>query len=213
MSQMIIHMDLEQGTESWRRIRAGLPTASMFSAVLAKGEGKTRRSYMCRLASEIITGEPAETYKSADMDRGNQMEAEARDFYVFSTDAELKRVGFITNGPKGCSPDSLIGTDGMLEIKTQRGDLLIETLIKNEFPSEHKAQCQGALWVAERDWIDIAIYWPKMPLFVKRATRDDVYIKTLSDAIDRFNDELQQTVARIRQFGREREPVNMLAGG
>lgn len=210
---MIIHDDVEQGTETWRKLRCGLATASMFSAILAKGEGKTRRSYMCRLASEIITGEPAETYKSADMERGNQMEAEARDFYAFSTDVELRRVGFITNGPKGCSPDSLIGSNKMLEIKTQRGDLLIETLLKNEFPSEHRAQCQGNLWVAEREEIDIAIFWPKMPMFVKTATRDDVYIRTLSDAVDKFNDELQETVARIRRFGMEREPVNMLAGG
>lgn len=213
MSQMIIYPELEQGTEEWRRTRSGIPTASMFSAVLAKGEGKTRRSYMCRLAGEIITGEPAETYKSADMERGNQMEAEARDFYSFSTDAELQRIGFIVNGRKGCSPDSLIGSDGMLEIKTQRADLLIETLIKNEFPSEHKAQCQGALWVAEREWIDLAVYWPKMPTFVKRATRDDLYIRQLSDAVDRFNDELAETVTRIRRFGCAQEPVNMLAGG
>ena len=62
-------------------------------------------------------------------------------------------------------------------------------------------QCQGALWIAEREWIDIGCYWPKLPLFVKRAYRDEDYIRTLADAVDRFNDELGETVERIRRYG------------
>jgi hypothetical protein len=83
---------------------------------------------------------------------------------------------------------------------------MIETILADKFPAEHKAQCQGALWVAEREWIDIAIYWPGMPLFVKRATRDDVYIKTLSDEVDRFNEELTGIVAAIRRYGKPEAP-------
>jgi hypothetical protein len=96
----------------------------------------------------------------------------------------------------------------MLEIKTKLPHLMIECILKDEFPAEHKAQCQGALWVAEREWIDIAVYWPKMPLFVKRATRDEDYIKKLSDAVDAFNDELDAVVERIRLYG---EPLEAAA--
>lgn len=209
--------DCEQGTTEWFAARLGIPTASEFHTVLAKGKDGgasiTRRTYMLKLAGEIITGEQMDSYSNDHMRRGQVMEDEARDLYSFMADAEPHRVGFIVNGPKGCSPDSLLGADGMLEVKTKFPHLLAECVLRDNFPPEHKAQCQGALWVAERDWIDIAIYWPKMPLFVKRATRDDLYIKTLSDAIDRFNDELQETVLRIRKYGRAQEPVNMLAGG
>ncbi|MCC6776685.1 MAG: YqaJ viral recombinase family protein [Hyphomicrobiales bacterium] len=200
---MIQIHNVEQNSTDWLKLRCGLPTASMFGAILAKGEGKTRRSYLNRLAAEIVTGEPTETYTNQFMERGRVMEDEARDLYAFMYDVDPMRVGFISNGRKGCSPDSLIGDDGALEIKTQRGDLLVETLLKDEFPSEHKAQCQGVLWVAKREWIDIAIFWPKMPLFIKRATRDEAYIVKLASEVNRFNEELQYLVEKIRRYGRQ----------
>lgn len=194
-------LDIEQGTPEWFAARAGVPTASMFATVLAKGEGKTRRTYMMKLAGELLTGEPMENYSNGYMERGKEMEDEARDLYAFRQDVEPQQVGFIRNGAKGCSPDSLIGNDGMVEIKTKAPHLLIEVLLKGEFPPEHKAQCQGQLWVAEREWVDLAVYYRKMPLFIRRATRDEEYIKTLSDAVDRFNDELAATVESIRSYG------------
>lgn len=194
-----IFEDLQQNSPEWRQIRCGLPTASEFSSILAKGEGKTRRSYMLRLAGEILTDEPAEMFESADMIRGHEMEPDARDLYAFQSDAELRQVGFIRNDDKGCSPDALIGNKGILEIKTKKPALLIDCILKDEFPKEHKAQCQGALWVAEREWIDIAVYWPKLPLFVKRAYRDDGYIANLAGAVKEFNEELAATVKMIRE--------------
>lgn len=199
-----IHDTIEQGSEAWFSVRLGLPTASMFGDLLAKGEGKTRRAYMRKLAAEIITGEVGESFTTQAMERGRAMEAEARDLYAFVHDAPLRQVGFISNGQKGCSPDSLIGENGGLEIKTQRADLLIDTLLKDKFPSEHIAQCQGFLWVAEREWVDLCVYWPRMPLFVKRAYRDEAYIKDLSAAVDAFNGELADTVAKVRSYGLER---------
>jgi hypothetical protein len=202
-------LDVEQGTEAWFRARLGLPTASEFRTIIGikkdAREKVTRRNYMLRLAGEIITGEPADSYSNAHMERGHEMEAEARDLYAFMTDTDPQRVGFIINGPKGCSPDSLISANGMLEIKSKLPHLTIECLLKDEFPPEHKAQCQGGLWVAEREWIDIAVYWRKIPLFVKRATRDEVYIKELASAVDQFNAELAETVDRVRRYGERKE--------
>lgn len=198
-------LNCEQGSPEWFRARMGIPTASEFSCILANGKdggaSKTRRTYLMKLAGEILTGEPMETCTTSDMERGKVMEAEARDFYSFMCDAEPQRVGFIVDGPKGCSPDALIGASGMLEIKSKKPHILIEVLLKGEFPAEHKAQCQGALWIAGREWIDIGCYWPKLPLFVKRAYREDGYIATLAGAVNRFNEELAETVERVRRYG------------
>jgi hypothetical protein len=161
--------DCDQGSPEWFACRLGLPSASNFSSILAKGEGKTRKTYLHRLAGEIITGEPAETFQSQAMERGKVMEEEARDLYAFVNDAPLQRVGFVRNGDKGASPDSLIQGNGGLEIKTQKAELLVGTILDGRFPSEHKAQVQGNLWVCEREWWDLVVYWPKMPLFVQRA--------------------------------------------
>lgn len=196
--------DCDQNSPEWYAIRCGVPTASQFSAILAKGEGKTRKAYLNRLAAEIVTGEPTETFTSPAMERGHLMEEEARDAYSFMLDTDPIRVGFVRSGDKGCSPDSFLGDKGILEIKTQRGDLLVDTLLKGEFPSEHKAQCQGALWICEREWIDIAVYWPKLPLFVKRAYRDEGYIANLAGAVKLFNAELAETVDRIRNYGSQK---------
>lgn len=194
--------DVEQNSDAWLRLRAGVPTASCFGDILAKGEGKTRKSYMRRLAGEIITGEPAETYESEDMRRGRAMEQEALSTYAFTNEVEVTRVGFVKNGPKGCSPDGLVGSNGLVEAKSKKPSVLIECILRGTFPPEHVAQCQGALWVCEREWIDLICYWPGMPPFTVRATRDEPYIATLATEVDRFNQELADMVEKVRQYGR-----------
>lgn len=195
-------VDCEQGSEEWFRARMGIPTASEFSTVMASGRGggesKTRRTYMLKLAGEILTGEPMDSHSNHHMERGKEMEPDARNLYAFMHDAEPQLIGFIRNGQKGCSPDSLVGTNGMVEIKTKLPHLQVDCLLSDRLPPEHRAQCQGALWVAEREWIDFVSYWPGLPLFVIREHRDEDYIAKLSAAVDEFNGELAEMVERVR---------------
>lgn len=206
---MIEVLTCDQGSEEWFKARLGIPTASEFCTVMATGRGggesKTRLTYMRKLAGEIVTGEPAEGYSNHHMERGKEMEPEARDLYAFLRDVEPQQIGFIRNGQKGCSPDSLVDANGMVEIKTKLPHLQIECILRETTPAEHKAQCQGALWVAEREWIDFVSYWPKLPLFVVREYRDEEYIKKLAQAVDEFNDELAHMVERIRRYHPEKE--------
>lgn len=203
----IIISNCEQGGEEWFSCRMGIPTASEFSTILAVGKNGgssiTRKTYLRKLAGEILTGEPMESYGNHHMERGKIMEDEARDLYSFQTGTELRRVGFIRNGDKGASPDSLIGTNGGLEIKSALPHIQIERLLSDELPSEHKAQVQGCLWVSEREYWDFISYCPKLPLLVKRVYREDDYIKSLALAVELFNVELNQTVDYIRRYGRQ----------
>lgn len=196
---------VEQGTPEWFDLRKGIPTASEFECLIKKtAAGKpsaTRQTYMLQLAGEVLTGEPPENFFSLYTERGKRLEPEARDLYAFLSDSEPAQVGFLTNHGAGCSPDSLIGDVGMLEIKTKAPKTLIEAILADEFCAEHKAQCQGALWVAEREWIDLAVYWPGLPLFVKRAHRDEAYIATLAEAVEAFNTELAGVVEKVRGYG------------
>lgn len=203
---LIIH-DMDQGGDDWRRARMGKPTASEFSTILAKGVGggdsKTRRLYMMKLVGEIITGEPMENYVSATMERGKEWEAEARDRYALLTDTEPKLVGFIedTDLRCGCSPDALIGENGLLEIKSAAPHILVEKIVKADFPPEHKAQVQGGLWLAQREWADILIHARGMKAFVQRTHRDEAYIKALAEAVRVFNDERDEMVSRYERYG------------
>lgn len=188
----------EQGSPEWHAARLGIPTASEFKTILAKGEGKTRRTYMLKLLGERMTGEQMYSYENEHTQRGKDMEEEARDKYVLLKDAEVTRVGFIRNGDVGCSPDSLIGNDGMLEIKTKLAHLQADLLLGNAVPSEHIAQLQGQLWVAEREWVDFVSYWPRMPTFVRRVHRDEPYIRQLAKAVEVFENELGTMIAALR---------------
>lgn len=196
--------DVEQGSEEWLKLRLGLVTASNFSTVLANGRGggesKTRRKYLLQLAAETLTGDPSETYSNDHMLRGQEMEAKARELYAFRSDAEIERIGFIKRGRAGCSPDGLIGKKKMLEIKTTLPHLLIDIHLRGEYPPGHEAQCQGNLWIAQREEIDIAIYWPKMPLYVQTIRRNEKYIEALERAVDEFNHELAYVVHQMRKL-------------
>jgi len=191
----------EQGTPEWFECRKGLPTASKFSTIMAKGEGKTRSEYMRKLAGEILTGEPSESFSNAHTERGHAMEDDARQMYAFIESAEITRVGFIRNGDKGASPDSLVGLDGGLEIKSALPHIQIDRLERNRLPPEHKAQVHGNIWLSEREWWDFVSYWPRLPMLTVRVYRDEEYIKTMNDEIDRFNFELYELVERVKNYG------------
>lgn len=207
-------INCDQGGEDWFRARMGIPTASEFSCVLRtkgrgdNGESKERTSYMRKLAGEILTGEPMVSYSNADMERGKLQEDEARDLYALMKGVDPERVGFIRNGNAGCSPDSLLGADGGLEIKCALPHVQIERLEKGELPPEHKAQVQGSLWLTEREYWDFVSYCPRMPLLVIRVRRDDGYIANLAGAVAQFNDELAALIERIRRYG-EPKPTTL----
>jgi hypothetical protein len=194
----------EQGSPEWFAARCGVPTASEFHSIMSKGRGgkpsATRRAYMIKLAAEIISGKSAESFSTIHTRRGHEMEGDARDWYAMQYDVDPVEVGFIRNGAKGYSPDSLVGERGLLEIKSKLPELWATVVEGGEFPPEHWAQCQGGLWVAERQWIDIVVWWEGLTPFVKRAHRDELYIATLAKEVAEFNAELAETVEAIRSY-------------
>src|SRR3990167_3958260 len=90
---MIQVVNVEQGSDEWKAARAGMPTASAFKDALAKGEGKTRRAYMLKLIGERLTGELSEGYSNGHMERGHEMEPDARAAYAWHADADPVQVG------------------------------------------------------------------------------------------------------------------------
>lgn len=196
---MIQIFDCEQGSLAWHECRRGIPTASEFKSVLAKGEGKVRRKYMMRLLGERLSGRVADGFRNAHTDRGHEQEPDARNWYAFQYDVEPLQIGFIRNGEKGCSPDSLIGNDGLLEIKSKLADIHCEVLLADKVPSEHYAQVQGQIWVAEREWCDFLSWSPGLHPYVKRVHRDEKYIAELDKAVRIFLDELNELHEQLKR--------------
>lgn len=195
----------DQYSPEWWQARMGLPTASEFHTVMAKGKeggaSVTRGKYLRQLAGEVLTGEPApDGYSNGFMERGKLLEEEARNLYALMQNVEPESAGFLRNDRKGASPDSLIGENGGLEIKTAIPAIQIDRLERDRLPPEHVAQVQGTLWVSEREWWDFMSYCPKLPPLIVRVYRDEPYIANLSKAVDAFNEELDAIVASIRSY-------------
>lgn len=182
-----------QGSPEWLAARCGNATASEFASILAKGQGKMRASYLRRIVAERLTGKPVETYSNAHMSRGTEQEPRARLAYEAETGNLVEQVGFIKHAElaAGCSPDGVIDADGGSEIKSVIPTVQVETILAGGYPSEHKAQVQGNLWITGRKWWDFVSYCPDMlkpslRIYIFRVQRDEEYIANLEAEVRRF---------------------------
>ena len=198
------YFDVEQGSDEWLQVRAGVPTSSQFATVLAAGgkgeDALTRKTYMRKLCGERITGRPSQNFRNRHTDRGHELEPEARNLYSLLNDVDFELAGFAKRHDlgAGASPDCLIGKQGGAEIKTKLEHLQIEVLDSGQVPKFHLPQIQGLMWITIREWWDFVSYCPGLPLFVKRVYRDEAFIARLAVAVEEFNFELAALEARIR---------------
>lgn len=196
-------IDCEQGSEEWIQARLGVPTASRFADILAEGQGKTRESYLNELAGEQLTGIQAEHFVGKAMERGKAMEQEACEEYE-RLRFDVTKVGFVRNAglmryaTVGASPDRLVGPHGGLEVKTVKPELLIGIINRGVFPSEHRAQCQGSMWVCERKWWTLKLFYTGMPKCEFTIERDETYIDELRKRVEVFSYDLKQLVKDMR---------------
>ena len=196
-------MNAVQGSEEWLLERVGYATSSEFHAILAKGQGKTRAAYLRRVVAERLTGKPMEGYKNAHMERGVEQEPLARMSYESVTGNVVEEVGFLKHAilMAGCSPDGLVGEDGGAELKSVIPTVQLETILSGDYPSEHKPQIQGSLWLTGRKWWDFCSYSHDMPEHLKtyifRVQPDTAYILMLEAEIIVFLKEVNTMVERL----------------
>ncbi len=198
---MKIH-NVDQGSDAWKELRAGLPTASCASRIVTPTMkvSAASRKYLCWLIAESIIG-PADECDTKWMQRGTALETEAIRFYEYDQDVDVQRVGFITldDGSFGCSPDGLIGEDGGVEIKTPTAGGHVENILG--MSTAYMPQVQACMWVTERKWWDLLSFNPGMPRVIVRVPRDEVYISKLKAALEVFIPELaarrEEVTARL----------------
>lgn len=200
---MRIIRDIEQGSPEWLALRAGLVTMSVVDCLLVDGKhssglGAGAFSLMNQLIGERICGEPDDSFQgNRHTERGHELEGKGRILYEQQKDVVCDQVAIILNHGVGYSPDSLVGPDGLCEIKTKLPKFQVEIILADEVPKEHIPQCQGGLWVSEREWIDFISYWPGMPLFVKRLYRDEIMIKKMAARVKIFYEILDKRLEAV----------------
>lgn len=198
---------IEQGTDEWKRARLGMVTASRIADVTARtktGWGAGRANYMAELIAEILTGSPRDTFTNAAMQWGTETEPQARAAYSFMFDADVTEVGFVlhpTIGGSGASPDGLVGSDGLVEIKCPNTSTHLDTLLGAEIDGKYIKQMQWQMACTGREWCDFVSFDPRLPermqLHCRRVERDDETIRGLETAVLEFLDELRGKVDRL----------------
>ena len=128
------------------------------------------------------------------------VEAEAADWYEFDQDVTVQRVGFITddNRTVGCSPDRLVGDDGLLEIKAPLPQTQVEYWISGEIHERFRPQLQGQLYVSQRIWVDIVCWHDVLPKVVMRVEPDEKFIAALDRELQIFNFFIESVMEKIR---------------
>ncbi len=201
---MPIILDCEQGSDIWHAARIGVVSASKFSEILTPlgkpTTGAKRTTYMNTLIAETIMGAKADSYCSDAMKRGIELEPEARDMYAMIQDCEPVEIGMAYLDDRkliSCSPDALVDENGLWENKAPSPHNHIKYLLDNKIPTQYITQVQGQMYVLEKEWCDFMSYCPDIKPLIVRVYRDDVYIKTLSSALESFVDEMQGKLQKL----------------
>lgn len=203
---------MEQRTEEWYAARLGKVTASRVADVMAKtksGYGASRANYMAELLCERLTGQKTDSFVSAEMQRGTELEAQARDGYAFLNDVKVGEGGFFDHASIpmfGASPDGLIGTDGLVEFKCPNTATHIDYLLSQSVPGKYQTQMQAQMACTGRAWCDFVSFDPRLPddlqFFVKRVQRDDAFIAAMLTEIAAFLAELSAKEAQLRNLAK-----------
>lgn len=179
-------LDVVQGSPAWLNARLGVVTCSKFDKVLAGKAGA--ETYRNELLAEWLLRRPLDTYQSAWMERGTELEPEARDYYAEWYEP-VTQVGFILRDDEqvGGSPDGLIGDEGGLEIKCPKPETQVGYLLDpSSLVKKYRHQIQGNLYITGRKWWDIMAYHPEMEEVRVRVERDESYLEALDKALEVF---------------------------
>lgn len=222
---LIIHHDLQQGSDEWLAARCGMLTASEMKLVVTptgkSASNDKSRAHLFELLAQRISGHVEPHYISDDMLRGREDEVLARALYAEHY-APVQEVGFLVrefDGFRiGYSPDGLVGDDGLIEIKSRRQKYQVATIIDDDMPADYEIQVQTGLLVSGRAWCDFISYSGGLPMAVLRVQADPAmqerilnaaadFEQRLADHLAVYNDNLTRRAFRMTERRVEAEMV------
>ena len=197
-----------QGTPEWLETRLGMITGSGMSKLITS-TGKrsaSAESYINQLIAERITGQQTPVHVTAAMERGTELEGQARAYYEMIYDTTVQQVGFCIHDnfeEVGVSPDGLILDEGTgkfygMEIKCPSASTQVSYLRRGKVPAEYVAQVQACIWVADADYWDFISWHPQMKPLLIRVYRDDEYIAEMAAICQEAIESINYNVEKLR---------------
>jgi putative phage-type endonuclease len=201
------YFNVEQGSEEWVKLRLGVPTASDCTMIMTPKKmelSKQSDKLIARLISEKLSPylpERAETFSSRAMEWGKQTEEEARRFYAMERNVTVMNGGFCLSddGRIGCSPDGVVGEDGILELKAPNPSTHVEYLMEGGVPFDYMPQIHFQLIVTGCKWVDFMSYAQGLPPLLVRV-EPGLYTEQLKKLLyDEFLPRFDEVLARFAE--------------
>lgn len=184
--------DVEQQSDEWFFLRLGRFSGSDFHTFL--GNSQTKEDMLWEKVGERRwLDSDVEHFVNQYTERGKILEHEARRLFSAVYDVDVKEVGLVEEDGEFdtwavCSPDGLIGDDGIIEIKC----LIAKNFLQVTDPKskkyeyikpEYRTQVQYNLFVTGRKYAKFIYYHPKGGLHVIHIDRDEEFIEKIKTAL------------------------------
>lgn len=203
-------IDVKQNTPEWDDLRLGKITSSNYSKIMAHwGDdfGRPATQYAKEIAYEIITGNKYEkdTFTSEHMQRGNELEDEARKAYEYESFNNVTNGGFFDHGWYGDSPDGLIGDEGTLEIKVVTANVQRKNIKRGTVDPAYKWQVIGHILASDGIYCDFFTYCPELEgderCFLYRYDREPIFEKRLFHRMNEFKEVINREIEELNLKG------------
>ena len=213
------HTEIEQYSDEWWELRRGRFTGSTADKIITPTgrESSQYKAEIGRLIAEKmgIQDVDRDNFSSFWMDRGSEMEQEARAWLAVETGQDIQEIGFVSMGQHcGTSPDGLIRLDPFVdrggrdrfklnvpcEIKVPKPGTHISWLLDGVLPQTHKAQVHFHMICCEAPYAYFMSYHPEVEPLCIKVERDD-YTLALYDLVQKAVATLQ--VASVTVTGEE----------
>lgn len=163
--------------------------------------GAAAIAYAQDVARERVGGMAAPVYQNAAMRLGSEEEPFARMCREAEAEYLIDEAGFITTDDRlfGVSVDGLIGSDGVWECKTMVSSATLFKAIVDKDISEYEHQCNGALWLLGRRWVDLSLWCPDLRrMHTVRINRDEDRTEALEAGLMSFAGMVLDLETRLR---------------
>lgn len=197
-----IRHDFEQGSDEWLNFRLGKISGSNADKLITATGKKSSQAdgYLAKLVAQTI--ESAENFTTDAMQRGIDLEPQARLFCEHAIDDKISQIGCVSIADTNimCSPDGILGNKkikGIYEAKCPNLDNHILYLLSQSLTPKYKPQIMFNMWVCEAEYAYYHSYHPKLKSLIVKVVRDEEYIKNLADIVLECNDRLNEIKKRI----------------
>jgi len=206
---------MEQRSPEWYAIKAGKVSAGRVHDIITRTRSgdytAQRQARLTDILLERLTGELTQIPVTRAMQWGIDMEAAARDAYSAAVGVLIDEIGWAPHPTielAGCSPDGLVGDDGLVEIKCMLSHNHLDALLERRPAPEYFTQMQWQMACTQRAWCDYVCYDPRFPakmqLMIVRIPRDDKFIATAEDEVRKFLSEVDEKQKMLEEMINER---------